>query len=47
MGGDAGRPVGVDAPESGTAIAFRELARTLASRISVMTLLPDPQLRII
>jgi ATP-binding protein involved in chromosome partitioning len=47
QGGDAGRPVVVDAPESATALAFRELARTLAARISVMTLLPDPQLRII
>ena len=47
MGGDSGRPIVIDAPESPSALAFRALARKIAARISVMTLLPDPELRII
>jgi ATP-binding protein involved in chromosome partitioning len=47
IGGDAGKPVVIDAPESNTAQAFRALARKIAARISVMTLVPDPELRII
>ncbi|NJN84221.1 MAG: Mrp/NBP35 family ATP-binding protein [Caldilineaceae bacterium] len=46
-GGDSGRPIVVDAPESATAIAFRDLARVVAARISVMTLLPNPELTIL
>jgi ATP-binding protein involved in chromosome partitioning len=47
IGGDAGKPVVIEAPESATAQAFRTLARKIAARISVMTLTPDPELRII
>jgi ATP-binding protein involved in chromosome partitioning len=47
VGGDAGVPIVIDAPESDTAKAFRALARKIAARISVMTLTPDPELRII
>jgi ATP-binding protein involved in chromosome partitioning len=47
MGGDSGKPVVIDAPESASAQAFRTLARKIAARISVMTLTPDPELRII
>ena len=47
VGGDAGVPIVVEAPESATAQSFRNLARLIAARISVMTLLPDPELRII
>ncbi len=46
-GGDSGRPIVIDAPESATAIAFRDLARVVAARISVMTLLPGPELTIL
>jgi ATP-binding protein involved in chromosome partitioning len=47
VGGDAGKPVVVEAPESTTAQSFRTLARKIAARISVMALTPDPELRII
>ena len=47
IGGDAGTPIVVDAPESAGAQAFRDLARKVAARVSVMTLLPDPDLRIL
>ena len=47
VGGDAGKPIVVDAPDSPGAIAFRALARKIAAKISVMTMLPDPELRII
>lgn len=47
VGGDSGRPVVIEAPESATAQAFRTLARKIAARISVMNLTPDPALRII
>jgi ATP-binding protein involved in chromosome partitioning len=47
VGGDAGVPIVVDAPESEAAKTFRALARKIAARISVMTLTPDPELRII
>ena len=46
-GSDSGQPIVVAAPESAAAIAFRDLARKIAARISVMTILPDPELRII
>ena len=47
MGGDTGKPIVVDAPESAGAQAFRDLARKIAARVSVMTMLPDPELRIL
>jgi ATP-binding protein involved in chromosome partitioning len=47
VGGDSGRPIVVDAPDSPAAQSFRELARKVAARISVMTLMPDPDLRIL
>jgi ATP-binding protein involved in chromosome partitioning len=47
VGGDAGTPIVVDAPESAGARAFRDLARIVAARVSVMALLPDPDLRIL
>ncbi len=47
VGGDDGTPIVVSAPDSPAAIAFRQLARKVAARVSVMTLLPDPELRII
>jgi ATP-binding protein involved in chromosome partitioning len=43
----AGTPIVVEAPDSETAQAFRMLARKLAARISVMSMAPDPELRII
>ena len=47
VGGDTGKPIVVEAPESAGALAFRALARKIAARVSVMTLLPDPDLRIL
>jgi ATP-binding protein involved in chromosome partitioning len=47
VGGDAGQPIVVAAPDSPGAIAFRALARKIAARVSVMSMTPDPQLRII
>jgi ATP-binding protein involved in chromosome partitioning len=47
VGGDAGQPVVIEAPESEVAQTFRMIARKLAARISVMGMAPDPQLRII
>jgi len=47
MGGDSGRPIVIEAPESAAATSFRELARKIAARISVMMMTPDPELRII
>jgi ATP-binding protein involved in chromosome partitioning len=47
IGGDSGRPIVVDEPESVAAKSFRDLARKVAARISVMTLMPDPDLRIL
>lgn len=47
VGGDAGKPIVVDAPDSDAAQALRQLARVVAARVSVMTLMPDPELRII
>ena len=45
-GGDSGLPVVIAAPDSPTALAFRALARKIAARISVMSMMPDPELRI-
>lgn len=47
VGGDVGQPIVVAAPDSPGAIAFRALARKIAARVSVMSMTPDPQLRII
>lgn len=46
-GGDEGKPIVIEAPDSPAAVAFRKLARKIAGRVSVMTIFPDPQLRII
>ena len=47
MGGDSGKPIVIEAPESAAAQGFRTLARKIAARVSIMTLEPDPELRII
>ncbi len=47
VGGDNGSPIVIAAPESAAAKSFRELARRIAARISVMALAPDPELRIL
>ena len=47
IGGDSGKPIVIEAPESEAAQAFRSLARTIAGRISIMALIPDPELKII
>jgi ATP-binding protein involved in chromosome partitioning len=47
VGSDAGKPIVVDAPDSPAAIAFRTLARKVAAKVSVMAMLPDPELKII
>lgn len=47
VGGDNGQPIVIAAPESAAAQAFRTLARKIAARISLMTMTPDPELRII
>jgi ATP-binding protein involved in chromosome partitioning len=47
IGGDAGRPMVIDAPDSPAAQAFRTITRIIAARISVMAMLPDPELRIL
>lgn len=47
IGGDGGVPIVVEAPESAAAQSFRELARKIAARVSLMTLGPAPELRII
>jgi len=47
VGGDSGQPIVIDAPESPAAESFRNLARKIAARLSIMTLMPDPELRII
>jgi ATP-binding protein involved in chromosome partitioning len=47
IGGDAGTPIVIQAPDSLGAVAFRHLARKIAAKVSVMTMMPDPELRII
>ncbi len=44
---DEGKPVVISAPESPAAIAFRTLARKVAAKISVLSMRPDPELKII
>lgn len=46
-GGDSGIPIVVAAPQSKSAEQLRTFARTVAARISVMQMEPDPVLRII
>lgn len=46
-GGDSGEPIVVAAPDSPAAQSIRALARKIAARISVMSLVPDPELKII
>ena len=47
VGGDEGQPIVIAAPQSPAAQSFRHLARLVAARISVMTLVSDPELRIL
>lgn len=47
IGGDGGQPIVISTPESAAAQAFRQLARLVAARISVMTLVSDPEIRIL
>jgi len=47
VGGDDGTPIVISAPDSLAARSIRDLAQKLAARISIMTLTPDPELRII
>ena len=47
VGGDDGTPIVIAAPESDAAQSIRALAQKIAARISIMTLVPDPELRII
>ena len=47
VGGDDGTPIVIAAPESDAAQSIRALAQKIATRISIMTLVPDPELRII
>lgn len=46
-GGDTGKPIVVEAPDSAAAQSIRTLARKIAARISLLTMAPDPELRII
>lgn len=47
VGGDEGQPIVIAAPQSPAAQSFRHLARLVAARISVMTMVSDPELRIL
>ncbi len=47
IGGDGGTPIVVAFPDSAAAQSFRHLARLVAARISVMTMVSDPELRIL
>jgi ATP-binding protein involved in chromosome partitioning len=46
-GGDSGDPIVMAAPQSQTAIAFRNFARVVAAKISVMVIRAEPELKII
>ncbi len=46
-GGDSGDPIVVAAPQSGTAVAFRNFSRVVAAKISVMVVRQEPELKII
>lgn len=47
VGGDTGQPIVVSHPDSPAAQSLRQLAHKIAARISIMTLTPDPDLKII
>lgn len=46
-GGDTGQPIVAIDPSSPQSEAFRQLAQAVAARISVLSMRPDPELRII
>ncbi len=46
-GGDSGDPIVIAAPDSAVAREFRNFARVVAAKISVMVLAPEPQLKIV
>jgi ATP-binding protein involved in chromosome partitioning len=46
-GGDEGEPIVVRDPDSPQARSFREVARNVAARISVMNLAPAPELKLV
>ena len=46
-GGDSGDPIVISAPDSAVAREFRNFARVVAAKISVMAIVPEPQLRIV
>ena len=46
-GGDSGEPIVLLAPESDTAKAFRDFARVVAAKISMLVVAPEPKLRIV
>lgn len=45
-GGDNGQPIVISAPESKAAKSFRDLARKVAARISIMVMAPPPTVKI-
>ncbi len=45
-GGDDGTPIVISHPESATAREFRNFSRVVAAKVSVMNILPDPELNI-
>jgi ATP-binding protein involved in chromosome partitioning len=46
-GGDSGDPIVIAAPESDVAREFRNFARVVAAKISVMAIAPEPKLSIV
>ncbi|MCB0042879.1 MAG: P-loop NTPase, partial [Caldilinea sp.] len=46
-GGDSGEPIVLLASESDTAKAFRDFARVVAAKISMLVVAPEPKLRIV
>ena len=46
-GGDSGDPIVIAAPDSATAREFRNFARVIAAKISVMAIAPEPRLKIV
>jgi ATP-binding protein involved in chromosome partitioning len=47
IGGDEGKPIVIAEPESKAAQSFRQLAQKIAARISVMSMVSDPEIRIL
>jgi ATP-binding protein involved in chromosome partitioning len=45
-GGDEGTPIVITHPESASAREFRNFSRVVAAKVSVMNILPDPELNI-